>query len=112
MTARISGKNISLTRGDTFKAVVEILNEDGTPYTPLPGDSVRFKMKANYNASEVKIEKEIPLDTLLLEIDPEDTKGLKMPSEYVYDIQITHINGDVDTFIDRGKFKITEETDK
>lgn len=109
MTAKISGKTISLTRGDTFKATVTIYNPDGTEYTPIEGDSIRFAMKQNYNSSEVKIEKDIPTDTLLLEIDPEDTKGLKQPADYVYDIQLTHINGDIDTFISNGIFRITEE---
>ncbi len=111
MTARISGKTITLTRGDTFKATVEIFNEDGSVYVPLPGDEVRFAMKQNYNSTEIKLEKEIPIDTLLLEIDPADTKWLKQPADYVYDIQLTHINGDIDTFIANGKFRIIEEVD-
>lgn len=109
MTAKISGKTISLTRGDTFKATVTIFNPDGTEYTPLEGDSIRFAMKQNYNSDDVKIEKNIPTDTLLLEIDPEDTKDLRQPADYVYDIQLTHINGDIDTFIANGIFRITEE---
>ena len=111
MTARISGKTITLTRGDTFKATVDIFNPDGTAYEPVEGDSVRFAMKQNYNSNEIKIQKDIPLDTMLLEINPEDTKNLKQPGEYVYDIQLTHINGDIDTFIANGTFKITEEVD-
>ena len=111
MSAKISGKTITLTRGDTFKATIEIFNEDGTTYEPLAGDAVRFALKQNYNSNEIKIYKDIPLDTLLLEINPEDTKDLKQPAEYVYDIQLTHINGDIDTFIANGKFKLTEEVD-
>lgn len=111
MTARISGKTITLTRGDTFKATIEIFNEDGTVYTPIAGDTIRFAMKQSYNSSEIKILKDIPIDTLLLEIDPDDTKNLKQPAEYVYDIQLTHINGDIDTFIANGKFNIVEEVD-
>ena len=111
MTAKISGKTITLTRGDTLRATIEILNEDGTVYTPIAGDVIRFAMKQNYNASECKIEKIIPNDTLLLEIEPEETKSLKQPAEYVYDVQLTHLNGDVDTFIANGKFKVIEEVD-
>ena len=111
MSAKISGKTITLTRGDTFRALVEIFNEDGTVYEPINGDSVRFALKQNYNSSDIKIYKDIPLETMILAIDPEDTKDLKQPAEYVYDIQITHINGDIDTFIANGKFKLTEEVD-
>lgn len=111
MSAKITGKTITLTRGDTFRATVEIFNEDGTVYEPIEGDTVRFALKQNYNSSEIKIYKDIPLDTLLLVIEPEDTKDLKQPGEYVYDIQLTHINGDIDTFISNGKFRLTEEVD-
>ena len=44
MTAKISGKTITLTRGDTLKATIEILNEDGTVYTPIAGDAVYKKI--------------------------------------------------------------------
>ena len=111
MSARITGKTITLTRGDTLKVTVEIFNEDGSVYDPIPGDAIRFALKQNYNSSEIKIYKDIPLDTLLLVINPEDTKGLKQPGEYVYDVQLTHANGDIDTFIANGKLKITEEVD-
>ena len=111
MTAKIQGTTITLTRGDTLRVVVGIFNPDGTEYTPLPGDEVRFAMKQAYNNKDLKIYKTIPIETLLLEIDPEDTKDLKQPGEYVYDIQLTHVNGDVDTFIANGKFKITEEVE-
>lgn len=109
MTAKISGKTITLTRGDTLRATIDIFNEDGTVYTPIVGDVVRFAMKQSYNSSNVIIEKIIPNDTLLLEISPEETKSLKQPADYVFDVQLTHLNGDVDTFIANGKFKITEE---
>ena len=109
MTAKINGKTISLTRGDTLRVKVDIFNHDGTVYEPIEGDSVRFAMKTKYGDKEPILLKDISTDTLLLEIEPEDTKELKQPFDYVYDIQLTHANGDIDTFIDKAKFKITEE---
>lgn len=109
MTAKINGTTISLTRGDTLKIKVDIFNPDGTAYEPIEGDSIRFAMKAKYNDQTPLIMKDISTDDLELVLDPADTKELKQPSDYVYDIQLTHANGDVDTFIANAKFKITEE---
>jgi hypothetical protein len=47
---------------------------------------------------------------MLLVIYPEDTKELEFGS-YVYDIQLTKANGDIDTFITASKFKITAEVE-
>ena len=90
-------KKISLVRGDTLKVRIEILN-DGEIYTPQNGDTLRFAMKKDYSSSRVLINKSIPTDTLILHLKPEDTKKLAF-GEYVYDIEITFANGDVDTFI-------------
>lgn len=110
MSLKINGTTISLTRGDTLKILIDISNPDGTAYVPIENDSIRFAMKKDYKKEEVILEKNIPTDSLLLHIEPSDTKQLPQPSDYVYDIQLTHANGDIDTFI-TGKFKITEEVD-
>lgn len=110
MSFSVFGTNITLTRGDTFKAYVDIYNSDGTEYVPSEGDVVRFALKRSYSdCSEVLIVKEIPIDTLLLQLDPSDTKDLSYKT-YVYDIQITFANGDVDTFL-RGELTLTEEVE-
>ena len=102
----IKGTNIDLTRGDTLKVTINI-TQDGEEYTPQTGDVVRFAMKRHYSDSDALITKTIDNNTLLLELDPEDTKELAFGA-YVYDIEMTFANGDVDTFI-KGKFTITEE---
>lgn len=94
----ISGTNITMTRGDTLVLRIK-MTKDGVEYTPGDGDSVRFAMKARYSDDEVVLEKNIPIDTLVLEIEPGDTKNLDMRSSYVYDIQLTTVDGKVDTFI-------------
>lgn len=102
-------KKIILTRGDTFRMYAEPLEWDGTPYTPVSGDTIRFVMKRSYRLSDVVLEKAIPIDTLLLELDPVDTQCLPFGS-YDYDIELTFANGDVDTFI-QGEFVIGKEVD-
>ena len=96
---------IYLTRGDTLRASLGI-KQNGEDYTPQPGDSIRFALKRSdmkHDKSEFLdakplILKEIPTDTMVLQLEPKDTKSLKFGT-YVYDIQITMENGLVDTFI-------------
>ena len=111
MSVKISGTTITATRGDTVKVFIPMAYEDGNPYEPVEGDKIRFALKSDCNDAEPLIEKEIPTDTLLLKLDPKDTKNLPQPSQYVYDVQLTYANGEVDTFITKAKFKITEEVD-
>ena len=106
---------IKLTRGDTLRVSVGI-TKDGQPYTPQEGEVVRFALKPpTLNARETEyvqpdplILKVIPNDTMLLELDPADTKSLGF-GEYEYDIEITLLDGTVDTFITATKFTLTRE---
>lgn len=112
----INGYNIKLTRGDNFATVVGMMNGK-TEYIPQVGDVVRFALKrkiftpdkGNYVDLNPLIRKTIPNDTLLLELEPEDTKSLRF-AVYAYDIEITYADGYVDTFIS-GDFEITPEVD-
>lgn len=101
--------NITLIRGDTLVAKVDVFF-NGEPYIPQEGDTIRFAMKRRFKDSDDKIliNKEVPIDTLLLRIEPEDTKQLKMSKLYVYDLQLTTANGDVDTFVS-ARIKLAEE---
>lgn len=110
MSFKVKKNTIFLTRGDTFKAHLTINNPDGTEYTPQEGDTVRFALKENIEDQECLILRDIPTDTMLLVLNPEDTKNLEFGS-YVYDIQLTKANGDVDTFITASKLKLTAEVD-
>ncbi len=105
----VDGTNISLTRGDTLILQIEMYKE-GEPYVPMTDDSVRFAMKQKYTDPECLIEKQIPMDTLVLELEPDDTKPLTMGQRYVYDIELTDALGRVDTFIS-GKIKLTSEVE-
>ncbi len=105
----IENNNIFLTRGDTLLLKLDLI-KDGKSYIPQQGDSIRFAMKRKYSDddSDVILVKDIPINDLILQIDPEDTKPLPMRSKYVYDIQYTDSVGRVDTFI-QGIFTIGEE---
>lgn len=108
----INGTSISVTRGDTLDITIEILYPDGTPYTVMAGDVIRFALKQRYTDPEPLICKEIPHAGMNLRLEAEETKALKAGgAPYVYDIQITMEGGTVCTFIDRAKFTVTEEVD-
>lgn len=108
MSYSISGTTINLTRGDTFEAVVTAVDSTDDIYIPQDGDSIRFAMKCKYDDAKPILVVNIPTDTMILTLKPEDTKELPF-GKYVYDIQLTYADGRVDTFITKAKLNITEE---
>lgn len=108
MSYSVKGTTIYLTRGDTFMADISISQSDGEPYKPVEGDSIRFAMKKAYEDEEPLLVKDIPTDTMKLILEPGDTKPFEFGT-YVYDIQLTKVTGEVDTFITKAKLKLTEE---
>lgn len=110
MAYSVSGTTITLTRGDTFEALISITQEDGSSYVLKEGDTVRFAMKSSYEDETPLLVKDIPVSTMILVLEPLDTKKLNF-GKYVYDIQLTTIEGKVDTFIAKATIKITEEVD-
>lgn len=104
----IENTTISMVRGDTAKIVIAINDSEGNEYTPVEGDIIRFAAKRSYHDTEPIIYKVIPNDTLLLWIEPQDTKTLPF-GKYIYDIEITFADGDVDTFIANAELNILKE---
>ena len=103
---------IKMTRGDTLKATLSIKDKNGNPYTPNKNDRIRFAVKEHYDDANVLIYKDIPYNTLVLTVNPEDTKQLKQNNhKYVYDIQITQADGTVDTIIPTRYLIITNEVE-
>ena len=103
---KIDGTTISLTRGDSL--YVQITMKQGTQtYVPAEGDVIKFTVRKTYS-TPILIQKTIPHDTLMLHLLPSDTKELKY-GYYVYDVELTTADGDVDTFVDKASFILTEE---
>lgn len=102
-----STKSINLTRGDSLYLNVSF-TVDGEPYVPVDGDTVRFALKKNIEDEECLVIRNIPIDTMICHIEPEDTKDLKF-DVYWYDIELTTVDGDVYTPIGPAKFKVTKE---
>lgn len=95
----VSKTHIKMTRGDsaTFKVSIDYLNS-GDPYVPEEGDSIRFTLKKYLSDRTALITKDISIDTMLLNIDSEDTFGLSF-GRYYYDIQLIKSDGKTDTVI-------------
>lgn len=124
MSVQITNNKIEMTRGDTLRIrvalYVPVLDENGTvidreEYIPDPSDSIRFAVKhvtmksgKQYKDPEPIILKDIPISTLILQLDPTDTKNLDFDT-YVYDVEITYADGTVYTFITTEEFKLTPE---
>ena len=94
-----ASNNITLTRGDTLTLTVTLKKGTQT-YEPLEGDVIRFALSKGYEGEagyELILEKTIPNDTLTFTLTSEETK--LTGKSYNYDMQITHSDGSVDTFI-------------
>lgn len=101
--------NITLTRGDTLTLTVSLL-KDNAPYVPAEGDSIRFAVSKGYKGQsgyELKLSKAIQNDTLTFTCESSETE--LDYAVYNYDVEITHEDGCVDTFIS-GKLTITGES--
>lgn len=109
MSYSIKGTDITLTRGDSLFLQLK-LKKDGEQYTPQEGSTVRFAMKTKYADPDDKVVlvKSVPIDTMILELKPEDTKNLPMKKTYVYDIELTDSLGHKYTFL-FGTLTIGEE---
>ncbi len=111
----VNGTTITMTRGDTLRVQISIQRDEET-YNPVAGDSVAFYLKHNsmdskktaYTDPAPLITKSVPIESMVLTLDPEDTKTLDF-GKYVYDLQITFENGTVDTFINNAPFIIVPE---
>ena len=112
-------QNIILTRGDTLTLTVTLLHEVDPvppaaeptiePYVPVEGDVIRFAVSKAYKgepAYELKLSKVIPHDTLTFTCSSAETTLAY--GVYNYDVEITHSDGCVDTFIS-AKLTITGE---
>ena len=112
-----NNNNITLTRGDTLTLTVSLLQKTDTvppstePYVPEEGDVIRFAVSKGYKAQigyHLMLEKVIPNDTLTFTCS--STETTLDYSTYNYDVEITHSDGCVDTFIS-AKLTITGEVE-
>lgn len=114
-----ANNNIVLTRGDTLTLTVTLLQEVApvppateptwVPYVPVEGDVIRFAVSKGYKGEpgyELKFSITVPNDTLTFTCTSLQTSLDNR--DYNYDVEITHADGTVDTFIS-AKLTITGE---
>lgn len=90
---------IELTRGDTARLSVSITNDvTGEDYTPRTGDVLTLTIRKNVEDAEVKLQKTIAPDAPF-HILPDDTSDWAF-GKYLYDVQLTTVDGDVYTVIE------------
>lgn len=105
-----NAQNITLTRGDTLtltvalKEVVPPVPPATEPtiqdYVPQAGDVIRFAVSKGFKGQdeyELILSKVIPNDTLSFTCSSAETE--LDYGNYNYDVEITHADGCVDTFI-------------
>lgn len=106
----INGKRIVMTKGDS--ATIEFVLYDGNEiYEPSEGDTMRFAMKRFYSDATPLISKQIDMETMTLQLEPQDTANLDARCSYVYDVQVTFSDGTVDTVVPNGTLRLLEEVD-
>jgi hypothetical protein len=97
---------IQMTRGDTVLLTLQITDSNGKTIELASGDKALFTVKKTTRDKEFIIQKDISGG--VLELDPVDTAQLDYGS-YLYDVQLTYADGDVDTIITPTVFSICEE---
>lgn len=116
---KVKDNTITMTRGDSAHIEIQIEYEGGIPFEAVYGDFIRFTVRKNYDdvnplfiidmIPDVPSDQEYVLvESVELNIRPTHTRDLDYGS-YKFDIQLIRLNGDIDTFIDKGTLILTEE---
>lgn len=99
---------IKLTRGDTARFSIVILNEiSDSAYSISDNDQLTLTVKKKVKDEDVLMQKTITGSTLF-HIKPEDTSSLSF-GKYVYDVQLTTSDGDVYTIVGPTTFELLAE---
>lgn len=99
---------IKLTRGDTARFSIVILNEiSDSAYSISDNDQLTLTVKKKVKDEDVLMQKTITGSTLF-HINPEDTSSLSF-GKYVYDVQLTTSDGDVYTIVGPTTFELLAE---
>ena len=88
-------KTISITRGDVANIAVTSNYSDGSPYTFLKGDVVRFKVFKKKDCSSVVLTKIVEVSeetqSVIVRLDKADTKigeVINKPVDYWYEVEL------------------------
>lgn len=95
-----------ITRGDTGMFSVTLYDAEGAEYIPTEGETLTFYLmkKDCDDLTEAILVKDIPVDTMQLELEPSDTRDLQTGS-YAYRIRLRDTIGHEWTAV-KSKLKI------
>lgn len=107
----VNGTDLSMIRGDSESITVSCRDSQGA-VSFNTGDKLYFTIKKNINTKETLMQKIITEFTedgnAVVEIEHEDTKDMAYGG-YMYDMQLTRLNGKVTTIIPPSQFVISGE---
>lgn len=99
---------IRLTRGDTARLTVPLINQtNNSEYIMESGDILQFTVKKSARDDGFLFQK-TSKGANTIHIKPEDTKSLSF-GKYKYDVQLTTATEDVYTVIESSTFEVMEE---
>lgn len=98
---------IHLTRGDTARLTVDVVNLSGEQYELKTSDVLTLTVKKTVYDTQPIFQKVLEGKNTFL-INPSDTENMTF-KKYVYDVQLTMANGDVYTIIEPHPFEILSE---
>ena len=107
----VSGTSLKMTRGDTGAIRVIVSDAAGEIVPLVDGDMIEMTVRESLISSEKTMYKKVTEfvnGEALITIHPEDTANLKFKT-YVYDIQLTRANGQVQTIIKPSQFEVSSE---
>lgn len=92
---KVYGSKIVMIRGDTETLTFELLDSQGVRIYLVEGDTVSFTVKSRIGTKDVVFQKTVSTFTdgiATIEILHSDTSELSYKT-YVYDIQVSRLNG-------------------
>ena len=105
----IIDNKIYLSRGDSATISVDIVDDEGEPYTPQSGESVVFTLKRTPSQCKQLIVKEFENvnSELVVTLTQDDTSVLAF-GVYYYDVALVDDEGNVFTIIQPTEFELME----
>ena len=106
---KITANKIEMSRGGSETLTVPLDDETG-PVALVTGDSVKFTVRRTASDTVKNISKTVTAFTnglAFITIRPADTATMEF-GWYVYDVEVTFVNGDVKTIV-VGPFIVSEE---
>lgn len=98
---------LSFAKGTTFSATLFIKDGWENDYAPKEGDTITFSVKKTLEDPTV-IEKDIPIDTMRLEIPSSETESLEV-GEYIFNVSLTNKLGETYSVIPMSTLTLLKE---